>query len=82
MLRASLFGSRTSGMLGVGHDAAGEHAVGVRRADDLERPARFDLLADGLGQLLAEIAAEAVGLEHRHVDRVDVRRKEPAVPTW
>ena len=60
-------------------DGAGEHGVGVGFVDDLVRRRGLDFLHHGFRQPLAQVAAEAVRLEHRHVNRVDFLRKERLV---
>jgi hypothetical protein len=57
-------------------DAAGEHGIRRAAANHLVRRFRLDPLANRFGEPLAQIAAKAVRLEDRHVNRRHVRRIE------
>ena len=66
-------------VLVVGVDRAGQQRVGFFvTADDAVRRSQVDLLDDGLGQLLLEVAAKDVGLEEDG-DGLDFRRVERSV---
>lgn len=70
-----LFGDNT---LRIGEQARGEHRVGIRPMYHLIRRLQLDLADNSLGQSLAQISPQAIGFEHRHIDRANVGAVERA----